>query len=180
MLHLIIVNSYKHIAHHNMLLCMRAYFYAHVSCTTGQGSAILRRSSLLRMRVLHHPTLPLSDREITMFSWLLFALPECDSLCFRQFLHPPPTQLRILLLLQINNNKVGKGLSYSVTVLSTGPLLRLWVAPRLTAYHTLSPGPRPGLQCPFESVTQDHSYSAPTPISQPKLTLLLYCVRSGY
>ena len=72
----------------------------------------------------------------------------------------------------------GLGLSYSVTVLSTGPLLRLWVAPRLIPYHTLSPGPRPGLQCPFKSVTQDHSYSALTPISQPKLTL--YCVRSGY
>ena len=34
------------------------------------------------------------------------------------------------------NEKVGKGLSYTVTVLSTGSLLRLWVAPRLTAYHT--------------------------------------------
>ena len=131
------------------------------------------------MRVPQPPTLPLSDIEITTFSRLLFALPECDSLCFRQFLLPPPTPLRIPLLLQINS-KVGKGLSYSVTVLSTGPLLRLWVAPRLTAYHTLSPGPRPGLQCPFESVTQDHSYSALTPISQPKLTLLLYCVQSGY
>ena len=131
------------------------------------------------MRVPQPPTLPLSDIEITTFSRLLFALPECDSLCFRQFLLPPPTPLHIPLLLQINS-KVGKGLSYSVTVLSTGPLLRLWVAPRLTAYHTLSPGPRPGLQCPFESVTQDHSYSALTPISQPKLTLLLYCVQSGY
>ena len=134
------------------------------------------------MRVPQPPTLPLSDREITTLSRLLFALPECDSLCFRQFLLPPPTPLRILLLLQINNNnnKVGKDFSYSVTVLSTGPLLRLWVAPRLTAYHTLSPGPQPGLQCPFESVTHDHSYSALTPRSQPKLTLLLYCVRSGY
>ena len=150
------------------------------ACTIVQGSAILCRSSLLRMRVPQPPTLPLSEREITTLSWLLFALPECDSLCFRQFLLPPPTLPRILLLLQINNNTVGKGLSYSVTVLSTGPLLRLWIAPRLTAYHTLSPGPRPGLQCPFESVTQDHSYSALTPISQPKLTLLLYCVRSGY
>ena len=159
--------------HARILLCS-------CTCTIVQGSAILHQSSLLRMRVPQPPTLPLSDREITTLSRLLFALPECDSLFFRQFLLPPPTPLCILLLLQINNNKVGKGLSYSVTVLPTGPLLHLWVAPRLIAYHTLSPGPRPGLQCPFESVTQDYSYSALTPISQPKLTLLLYCVRSGY
>ena len=155
--------------HARILLCSCA-------CTIVQESAILRRCSLLHMRVPQPSTLPLSDREITTLSRLLFALSECDSLCFRQFLLPPPTPLRILLLLQINNNKVGKGLSYSVTVLSTGPLLHLWVAPRLTTYHTLSPGPRPGLQCSFESVTQDHSYSALTPLSQPKLTLLLYCV----
>ena len=74
----------------------------------------------------------------------------------------------------------GLGLSYSVTVLSTVPLHRLWVAPRLTAYHTLSSGPRPDLQCPFENLTNDLGYSALTPIIQPKLTLLLYCVRSGY
>ena len=158
--------------HARILLCSCA-------CTIVQRSAILRQSSLLRMRVPQPPTLPLSDREIITLL-VLFALPECASLCFRQFLLPPPTPLRILLL-QINYyNKVGKGLSYSVTVLSTGPLLHLWVAPRLTAYHTLSPGPRPGFECPFKSVTQDHSYSALTPISQPKLTLLLYCVRSGY
>ena len=165
MLQLIKVNSYKAIAHQNMLLCMHAYFYAH-ACTIVQGLAILRRSSLLRMHVPQPPTLPLSDREITTLSLLLFSLPECDSLCFRQFLLHLPTPLCILLLLQIDNNKVGKGLSYSATVFSTGSLLRLWVAPRLTAYHTLSPGPRPGLQCPFKSVTQDHSYSALTPISQ--------------
>ena len=159
--------------HAHILLCACA-------CTIVQGSTILRQSSLLRMRVPQPPTLPLSDREITTLSRLLFALPECDSLYFRQFLLPPPTPRCILLLLQININKVGKGLSYSVTVLSTGTLLRLWVAPRLTTYHTLSPGPQPGLQCPFESVTQDHSYSALTPTSQPKLTLLLYYARNGY
>ena len=159
--------------HARILLCSCA-------CKIVQGSAILRRYSLLRMRMPQPPTLPFSDREITSLSRLHFAVPGCDSLCFRQFLLPPPTPLRILLLLQINNNKVGKGLSYSVTVLSTGPLLRLWVAPRLTAYHTLSPGPRPGLQCPCESVTEAHSYSTLTPIGQPKLTLLLYCVRSRY
>ena len=123
--------------HARILLCLCAY-------TIVQGSAILRRSSLLHMRVPQPPTLPLADREITTLTRLLFALPECDSLCFRQFLLPPPTPLRILLLLQININKVGKGLSYSVTVLSTGPLLRLWVAPRLTAtthFHlALGPG----------------------------------------
>ena len=123
--------------HARILLCSCA-------CTIVQGSAILRRSSLLRMHVPQPPTLPLSDREITTLSRLLFALLECDSLCFRQFLFPPPTPLRILLLLQINNNKVGKGLSYSVTVLSTGLLLRLWVTPRLTAtthFHlALGPG----------------------------------------
>ena len=159
--------------HAHILLCSCV-------CTIVQRSAILRRSCLLCMRVPQPPTLPLSDREITTLSRLLFALPECDSLCFGQFLLPLPTPLRILILLQINNNKVVKGLSYSVIALSTGPLLHLWVAPRLTTYHTLSPGPRPGLQCPFESVTQDHSYSALTPICQPKLTLLLYCVRNGY
>ena len=65
--------------HACILLCSCA-------CTIVQGSAILRRSSLLRMRVPQPPTLPLSDREITTLSRLLFALPECDSLCFRQFL----------------------------------------------------------------------------------------------
>ena len=115
------------------------------ACTIVQGSAILGRSPLLRMPVPRPPTQPLSDCEITTLSRLLFALPEYDSLCFRQFLLPPPTPLCILLRLQINNNKFGKGLSYSVTVHSTGPLLRLWVAPRLTAYHTRSPGPPLGL-----------------------------------
>ena len=38
----------------------------------------------------------------------------------------------------------------------------------------------PGSNARSKNVTQDHSYSALTPISQPKLTLLLYCVRSGY
>ena len=38
------------------------------------------------MRVPQPPTLPLSDREITTLSRLLFALPVCYSLCFRQFL----------------------------------------------------------------------------------------------
>ena len=150
-----------------MLLCMRAYFYAHVrvrSYRDRRSSADLLCCACAYLSLLHYLR-PLSDREITTLSRLLFALPECDSLCFRQFLLPPPTPLRIFLL-QINNNKVGKSLSYSVTVPSTGPLLRLWVAPRLTAYHTPSPGPRPWLQCPLESVTQDHSYSALTPISQ--------------
>ena len=180
MLHLIIVNSYKHIAHHNMLLCMCTYFYAHVrvrSYRDRRSSADLLCCACACLSLLHY--LCLTEKSPRSLGYSLH-YQSVIPLCFRLFLLPPPTPLRILLLLQINNNKVGKGLSYSVTVLSTGPLLRLWVAPRLTAYHTLSPGPRSGLQCPFESVTQDHSYSALTPISQPKLTLLLYCVRSGY
>ena len=38
------------------------------------------------MCVPHPRTLPLSDGEITTLSRLLFALPECGSRCFRQFL----------------------------------------------------------------------------------------------
>ena len=77
----------------------------------------------------------------------------------------------ILLLLQIMI-EVGKGFSYSTIVLSTGPLLRLWVAPRLTDYHTLSLGPQPGLQCP-PKVSHRTTVTLPSRISQPKFTLLL-------
>ena len=130
-------------------------------------SAVHARLSLLRCLCLTYKSLHSLSCSLHYQSVLLFHLDNCFSR------HQPHCVFSSYCEIR---SKVRKGLSYSVTVLSTGLLLRLWIAPRLTAYHTLSPGPQLGLQCPFESVTQDYSCSALTPISQPKLTLLLCCV----
>ena len=124
------------------------------------------------MRVPQLPTLPLSDREITMLSRLLFALPECDSLFFTQFLLLPPSPLRILLLLQINNNKVGKGLSYSENC----PVYRSFTTPLGRSQADRLPHTFTWLQCPFKSVTPDHCYSAiPHSYKPTKTHSLLNC-----
>ena len=124
------------------------------ACTIIRGSAIFSGPCLLRMRTQ------------------VFTLPECASLSFGQLFLPPSTPLHIFSSYCKIMNEVGKGFSYSTIVLSTGPLLRLWVAPRLTDYHTLSPHPQHGLQCP-PKVSHRTTVTLPSRISQPKFTLLL-------
>ena len=86
MLLLIIVNSYKHIAHHNMLLCMCAYFYAHVRVRLYRDwrpSADLLCCACVCLSLLHY--LCLTEKSPCSLGCSLH-YQSVILFCFRQFL----------------------------------------------------------------------------------------------